>query len=138
LGYLALLVVIALVFTGVALLGGSVLLGLRWLGRHQSRTSGQESTVYALNMALVGIVVASRQCFEATAGNGQRSSPPRVGGPWLATDARLRPTVERNLPLVEDASGEPVVSAAAARSRSALTLRLHDGRVPVRPEPPVG
>jgi hypothetical protein len=102
LGYLAVLVVIALVFTGVALLGGLVLLGLRWLGRHQSRTSDQESTVYALNMALVAIVVASRQCFEATAGNGQRPSPPRAGGPWLATDARLRPTVERHLPLVED------------------------------------
>ncbi len=46
-------------------------------------------------------------------------------------------TLERGYALVEDAAGEPVVSAAAARTAPALTLRLHDGRVPVRPEPPV-
>jgi exodeoxyribonuclease VII large subunit len=46
-------------------------------------------------------------------------------------------TLERGYALVEDAAGEPVTSAAAARSQRALTLRLHDGRVPVRPEPPV-
>ncbi len=97
-----LLVVIALVFVTVACLGGIVLLALRWLGRHQSRTRDQESTVYALNMALVGIVVAARQCFDAVAGNGQGPSLPRTGGPWSATDARLRPAVERNLALVED------------------------------------
>jgi exodeoxyribonuclease VII large subunit len=46
-------------------------------------------------------------------------------------------TLERGYALVEDREGEPVVSAAAARSAPALVLRLHDGRVPVRPEPPV-
>lgn len=115
--YLALLIVIALVFVSVALLGGLVLLGLRWLGRHQSRTSGQESTVYALNMALVGIVVASRQCFEATAGNAEHPSPPRAGGPWLATDARLRPTVERHLSLVEDAQLKQLTAELLDRTR---------------------
>ena len=39
--------------------------------------------------------------------------------------------------LVEDAAGEPVTSAAAARLQPALTLQMHDGRVVVRPEPPV-
>jgi exodeoxyribonuclease VII large subunit len=47
-------------------------------------------------------------------------------------------TLERGYALVEDRSGEPVVSAAAARSLPALVVRLHDGRVPVRPQPPVG
>jgi exodeoxyribonuclease VII large subunit len=47
-------------------------------------------------------------------------------------------TLERGYALVEDAAGEPVVSAAAARSQPSLTLRLHDGGVPVRPDPPVG
>jgi hypothetical protein len=28
-----------------------------------------------------------------------------------------------------------VTSAAAARAQPALTLRLHDGRIPVRPDP---
>jgi exodeoxyribonuclease VII large subunit len=47
-------------------------------------------------------------------------------------------TLERGYALVEDGSGEPVVSAAAARSQPALVIRLHDGRVPVRPERDVG
>ncbi len=47
-------------------------------------------------------------------------------------------TLERGYALVEGAGGEPVVSADAARAAPALTLRMHDGRVPVRPEPPVG
>jgi exodeoxyribonuclease VII large subunit len=47
-------------------------------------------------------------------------------------------TLERGYALVEDGAGEPVVSAAAAREQRSLVLRLHDGRVPVRPEPPVG
>jgi exodeoxyribonuclease VII large subunit len=44
-------------------------------------------------------------------------------------------TLERGYALVEGAGGEPVTSAAAARAQPALTLRLHDGRVPVRPDP---
>ena len=47
-------------------------------------------------------------------------------------------TLERGYALVEDGAGEPVTSAAAARVQPALTLRLHDGRVAVRPERPVG
>ena len=46
-------------------------------------------------------------------------------------------TLERGYALVEDNAGEPVTSAAVAREQLFLTLRLHDGRVPVRPEPPV-
>jgi exodeoxyribonuclease VII large subunit len=44
-------------------------------------------------------------------------------------------TLERGYALVEDARGEPVTSAHAARGQAALTLRLHDGRLPVRPDP---
>ncbi len=43
--------------------------------------------------------------------------------------------LERGYALVEDPSGEPVTSAAAAREHAELTLRLHDGRVSVRPQP---
>jgi exodeoxyribonuclease VII large subunit len=46
-------------------------------------------------------------------------------------------TLKRGYALVEDVAGEPVTSAAAAREQPRLALRLHDGRVPVRPEPPV-
>jgi exodeoxyribonuclease VII large subunit len=46
-------------------------------------------------------------------------------------------TLERGYALIEDPAGEPVTSAAAAREQPSLTVRLHDGRVPVRPEPHV-
>jgi exodeoxyribonuclease VII large subunit len=42
-------------------------------------------------------------------------------------------TLERGYALVEDPSGEPVTSAQAAREQPELTLRLHDGTVPVSP-----
>ncbi|MFL5856799.1 MAG: exodeoxyribonuclease VII large subunit, partial [Solirubrobacteraceae bacterium] len=46
-------------------------------------------------------------------------------------------TLERGYALVEDAGGRPVTSAAAARGHGRLVVRMHDGRVPVRPDPPV-
>ena len=45
-------------------------------------------------------------------------------------------TLERGYALVEGPAGEPVTSAAAAREQPELTLRLHDGRVGVRPREP--
>jgi exodeoxyribonuclease VII large subunit len=45
-------------------------------------------------------------------------------------------TLERGYALVEDAAGEPVTSAAAARDRPTLVIRMNDGRVPVRPARP--
>jgi len=47
-------------------------------------------------------------------------------------------TLERGYALVEDAAGEPVTDAGSARARPSLVLRLHDGRVPVRPAPGPG
>ncbi|MGN6166774.1 MAG: exodeoxyribonuclease VII large subunit, partial [Solirubrobacteraceae bacterium] len=41
-------------------------------------------------------------------------------------------TLARGYALVEDRSGEPMTSAAAARRADALSLRFHDGRVPAR------
>jgi len=40
-------------------------------------------------------------------------------------------TLERGYALVEDPDGAPVTSAATARERARLVLRMHDGRVPV-------
>jgi exodeoxyribonuclease VII large subunit len=42
-------------------------------------------------------------------------------------------TLERGYALVEDAAGEPVTTAASARERERLTLRMADGTLPVRP-----
>jgi exodeoxyribonuclease VII large subunit len=44
-------------------------------------------------------------------------------------------TLERGYALVEDPAGEPVTSAVAARAQPELNLRLHDGRLTVRPDP---
>jgi exodeoxyribonuclease VII large subunit len=44
-------------------------------------------------------------------------------------------TLERGYALVEDAAGAPVTAAAAAAAEPVLRLRLHDGRVTVRPDP---
>ncbi len=54
----------------------------------------------------------------------------------LATLAAHDPqrTLERGYALVEDGGGEPVTSAAVAQAHPHLTIRLHDGRVAVRPE----
>ena len=43
-------------------------------------------------------------------------------------------TLERGYALVEDGSGAPVATAAAAREQERLTLRMSDGTLPVRPE----
>jgi exodeoxyribonuclease VII large subunit len=55
----------------------------------------------------------------------------------LATLAAHDPqrTLERGYALVEDPAGEPITTAAAAQAQPALTVRLHDGRVRVRPYP---
>ena len=53
----------------------------------------------------------------------------------LALDAHdPQRTLERGYALVEDAAGAPVTTAAAARGRERLTLRMADGALPVRPE----
>ena len=54
----------------------------------------------------------------------------------LATLAAHDPqrTLERGYALLEDPQGQPVTSAESARAQPELTVRLHDGRVTVRPE----
>src|SRR4051794_40367455 len=57
----------------------------------------------------------------------------RLGATLAAHDPQR--TLERGYALVEDAHGEPVTSAEAAREQAALTLRFHDGRVTARARP---
>ncbi len=42
-------------------------------------------------------------------------------------------TLERGYALVEDDTGDPVTSAASARTLKGMTLRMHDGTVPIAP-----
>ena len=55
----------------------------------------------------------------------------------LALDAHdPQRTLERGYALVEDEHGTPLASVAEARARPRLVLRLADGALPVRPDPP--
>ena len=56
----------------------------------------------------------------------------RILGTLAAHDPQR--TLERGYALLEDESGEPITSAAAAREQPSLTIRLHDGRIQARPE----
>lgn len=98
---MALVVVIALVFVALVVVGALVWACLVWLGRHQSRTRDQASTVHALQMALFGVVLASRQRFDSVSGNG-RADRRDGDASWLAADAKVRPTVLENLALIQD------------------------------------
>ncbi|MDA0184343.1 hypothetical protein OJ997_28825, partial [Solirubrobacter phytolaccae] len=56
----------------------------------------------------------------------------RILGTLAAHDPQR--TLERGYALLEDADGEPITTAAAARDQQSLTIRLHDGRITARPE----
>lgn len=56
----------------------------------------------------------------------------RILGTLAAHDPQR--TLERGYALLEDEHGEPITTAAAAEAQQRLTIRLHDGRVHVRPE----
>jgi exodeoxyribonuclease VII large subunit len=68
----------------------------------------------------------------ATAVERRRRDLDRLAVALAAHDPQR--TLERGYALVEDAAGEPVTSAAVAAARPELSLRLHDGRVRVRPD----
>ncbi len=66
-----------------------------------------------------------------TLGTRRRAELDRLGQLLAAHDPQR--TLERGYALVEGPGGEPVGSAAAARSLPRVTLRLHDGTVDARP-----
>jgi exodeoxyribonuclease VII large subunit len=69
----------------------------------------------------------------ATALDRRRRDLERFAAALAAHDPQR--TLERGYALLEDPAGEPVTSAADARAQPELTLRLHDGRLTVRPDP---
>jgi exodeoxyribonuclease VII large subunit len=84
----------------------------------------------------------NRATAAALARNAGAATVARTRGELRARSVALaahdpQRTLERGYVLVEDPAGRPVTAAAAARAAPRLVLRVHDGRVPVRPEPPV-
>jgi exodeoxyribonuclease VII large subunit len=111
------------------------------------RAAAARATVLARKVAAAGHAAgrgrlragADAAALERAAGAGverRRRDLDRLAVAVAAHDPQR--TLERGFALVEDAGGRPVVSARAAQAQPALTLRLHDGRVSVRPERPVG
>lgn len=70
---------------------------------------------------------AAAALTRAAALDARRRDIARLAATLAAHDPQR--TLERGYALVEDPSGEPVTSAAAAREQPALTIRFHDGRV---------
>jgi exodeoxyribonuclease VII large subunit len=70
---------------------------------------------------------AAAALTRAAALDARRRELTRLAATLAAHDPQR--TLERGYALVEDASGEPVTSAEAARAQPALTIRFHDGRV---------
>lgn len=114
-------VVIAIALVALGITGAFVCLGVVLVSRHQSRTRDQRSTVFALQMAVVAMVVAARQRFDAAVQNGQWAEVGSAGTPWVATDTKVRPTVVRQMALVEDVQLKELTTRLLDRTRQLLT-----------------
>jgi exodeoxyribonuclease VII large subunit len=111
--------------------------------RHRTRLHQQLRELRAAARRRIG--EGERRNRAAAAGLSRNGAPARLArtrGELRARAVALaahdpQRTLERGYALIEDPAGEPVTSAAAARVQPLLTVRLHDGRLLVRPEPPV-
>jgi exodeoxyribonuclease VII large subunit len=82
--------------------------------------------------ALARATILSRKVDAAVSAAGRRTELDRLALALAAHDPER--TLERGYALVEGPDGEPVTSAAVARSLARMHVRLHDGSVTVRPE----
>jgi exodeoxyribonuclease VII large subunit len=103
---------------GGTVLGRKIVAALAGIGRDSKALRGEAAS---LDRAAARLADRRRETLDRLAAAIDTRDPQR--------------TLERGYALVEDAAGEPVTAAAAARAQPALTLRLHDGRVRVRPDP---
>jgi exodeoxyribonuclease VII large subunit len=83
------------------------------------RSALMQATVLARKVEATSVAVARRTQLEGLALALAAHDPDR--------------TLERGYALVEGPDGEPVTSADAARSLARMTLRMHDGSLPVEP-----
>ncbi|HWK25813.1 MAG TPA: exodeoxyribonuclease VII large subunit [Solirubrobacter sp.] len=110
-------------------------------GERETRTRGRALERKAAAAALAGERASARARTDAAALDRAAAATlerrRRELDRLLATLAAHDPqrTLERGYALLEDPAGEPVTSAAAARALPELTVRLHDGRVTLRPDP---
>lgn len=94
----------------------SIVLGMRVVARHQSRTSDQASTVFALQMALYAMVQASRPSLNGSTDNGH--GPGRPG----RDDGEARRRVLEQLELVEDLELRQIAGQLLEHSRRLLVI----------------
>jgi exodeoxyribonuclease VII large subunit len=111
--------------------------------RHRTRLHQQLRELRAAARRRIG--EGERRNLAAAAAFARNAAPARLArtrGELRARAVALaahdpQRTLERGYALIEDPAGAPVTSAALAREQPRLTVRLRDGRVAVRPEPPV-
>lgn len=110
-------------------------------GRHRELSGSQEAlwrraaAAEGATQRGAGTLVVSAEALDATAARAtarRRAELERLTMALAAHDPQRN--LERGYALVEDPEGAPVTSAAEARTLSSMTLRLHDGALPVRPE----
>ena len=99
------------------------------------RASAKRGVEEGRSLAGVHLLVLGRSATRA-AGSGQAERRRELEQLSLALAAHdPERTLARGYALVEDAAGQPVPSAAGARSAGNLRLCFHDGVVPARVEP---
>lgn len=110
-------VLVIVVIVAVAVIVAAIALGMGLATRHRNRTSDQASTVFALQMALYGMVQASRPTLNGSSQNGDGAV---VAGPG---DNQLRERVLKQLQLVEDVELRRITGQLLEHSQRLRTAR---------------
>ena len=119
----AVLVVVALVIVSLAVTVAAVVLGLRVLSRHLSRTRDQASTIFSVQMALAGLVQSALQRADTVATNGQSASRPATNGGMGAAEFKARQTAVRQLALLRDVRLKELTHSLLDRTQQANAVR---------------
>jgi exodeoxyribonuclease VII large subunit len=102
--------------------------------RSRAVTLSRKRTAAAARLDAAPTRAHAAAITRAAALDARRRDLARLAATFAAHDPQR--TLERGYALVEDSSGEPVTSAAAAREHPAVTIRFHDGRLAVSPRAP--
>ncbi len=119
----AVLVVVALVIVSLAVTVAAVMLGLRVLSRHLSRTRDQASTVFSVQMALAGLVQSALQRADTVEANGQSASRPATNDGMGAAELKARQTAVRQLALLQDVRLKELTHSLLDRTQQAHAVR---------------
>ena len=122
---------VLVVVVALGVIGALVVLLVRLLSRHWSRTREQANVVYGLQMALFGVVQSADQRVAAWRGDGHVTS----AGPdreWTAADATARAAARANLGLLEDRQLRQLTVELLDRTHEMVTALDADAALCIR------